>query len=201
MTDTRTSRGGRSGGRQPPASPHVEGGRLTRKRPQNPPKDSIKTIRTSAVRIGDRIFVVQKMPMKMIWKMPAMERVELVKGGVPSVILTRLSRALDRPVKYVVRTIGMAPTSASRKLQRQTPLAPDESERALGVAKLIGQVETIVQQSGNPAGFDPGRWLAEWIETPQPALGGRRPDALLDTAEGQLMVSDLLARMQSGAYS
>lgn len=144
---------------------------------------------------------VENMPMKMIWGMGAMERVELIKEGVPSEILTRLSRELGRTVKYVVRTIGMAPTSASRKLQRQTPLAPDESERALGVAKLIGQVETIVQQSGDPKGFDPGRWVAEWIETPQPALGGRRPDQLLDTAEGQRMVSDLLARMQSGAYS
>jgi putative toxin-antitoxin system antitoxin component (TIGR02293 family) len=139
--------------------------------------------------------------MKTIWEMGAMERVELVKVGVPSVILTRLSQVLDRPLKYVVRTIGMAPTSASRKLQRQAPLAPDESERALGVAKLIGQVETIVQQSGDPEGFDPGKWVAEWIGTPQPALGGRRPDELLDTAEGQGMVSDLLARMQSGAYS
>lgn len=198
MTDTRTSRGGRSGGRQPPASPHVEGGRVTRKRLPNPRKASIKTMR---MRVGDRIFIIKTMPMKTIWGMPAMERVELIKVGVPSAILTRLSSALNRPVKYVVRTIGMAPTSASRKLQRQTPLAPDESERALGVAKLIGQVETIVQQSGDPGGFDPGRWVAEWIETPQPALGGRRPDELLDTAEGQGMVSDLLARMQSGAYS
>jgi putative toxin-antitoxin system antitoxin component (TIGR02293 family) len=199
MTETRASRGGRSGGRQPPANPHPEGGRIVRKRLPNPRKSSTKTVRTSAVRI-DSIFI-KKMPMKTIWTMPAMERVDLVKEGVPSVILMTLSRALDRPVKYVVRTIGMAPTSASRKLQRQTPLAPDESERALGVAKLIGQVETIVQQSGESGGFDPGKWVAEWIETPQPALGGRRPDELLDTAEGQRMVSDLLARMQSGAYS
>ncbi len=33
------------------------------------------------------------------------------------------------------------------------------------------------------------------------ALGGKRPADLMDTAEGQAIVSNLVARMQSGAYA
>ena len=165
---------------------------------RSPPTTRLKVARVVRKRLTSRKI---SLSMKNIWKMPPMETVELIKRGVSPDFLTRLSRDLNRSMRYVVLTIGMAPTSASRKLARQTPLAPDESERALGMAKLIGQAESIVQQSGNPAGFDAGKWVADWIETPQPALGGHRPDELLDTAEGQRMISDLLARMQSGAYS
>ena len=34
-----------------------------------------------------------------------------------------------------------------------------------------------------------------------PALGGERPVELMDTMEGQTLVSNLLAQMQSGAYA
>lgn len=67
--------------------------------------------------------------------------------------------------------------------------------------ELIGQVQAIVAESGEPAGFDAAGWVADWIKTPQRALCGKRPDELLDTADGRQLVSDLIARQQSGAYS
>jgi uncharacterized protein (DUF2384 family) len=58
----------------------------------------------------------------------------------------------------------------------------------------------MVNQSGNSSDFDAQAWLIHWLRTPVPALGGRPPGELLDTAEGVTLVSETLARMESGAY-
>lgn len=96
---------------------------------------------------------------------------------------------------------NLARATVDRKIQKRQRLSQEESERILAVVGLIGQVDSIVQESGNPGGFDAPRWTAEWLQRPHPALGGRTPGELLDTADGRALVSDLLAQQQSGAYA
>jgi len=48
--------------------------------------------------------------------------------------------------------------------------------------------------------FDATKWLGQWIERPQPALGGRKPADLLDTPTGVELVARLLGSIESGAY-
>jgi uncharacterized protein (DUF2384 family) len=69
------------------------------------------------------------------------------------------------------------------------------------MVRLVGQVQAMVNESGNPKGFDAAKWLAQWMEQPIPALGGKNPASMMDTAEGQAVVSSLLAKMQTGAYA
>lgn len=76
-----------------------------------------------------------------------------------------------------------------------------DSDLSTRTARLIEQVELIVQESGNPEGFDAGMWVAQFIDAPHPALGGQRPADLMRTDEGSRMVSTLIAQMQSGAYA
>ena len=80
-------------------------------------------------------------------------------------------------------------------------LPGDGSVRAIGVARLVGQVEAMVLESGDPAGFDAAAWVARWLTEPLPAFGGVRPAELMDTIEGQALVSSALAKTQSGAYA
>lgn len=71
------------------------------------------------------------------------------------------------------------------------------------VARLLAEVEQIVRESGDPSrtpGFDAATWLAAWLATPMPVLGGRTPAEHLETAEGVERVSRLLRAQQSGAY-
>ena len=79
-------------------------------------------------------------------------------------------------------------------------LEQDENMRKLMV-KLVAQVQVMVEQSGDPTGFDAATWVAHWIDEPLPALGGNRPVEYMDTVEGQELVFNLVARMQSGAYA
>jgi uncharacterized protein (DUF2384 family) len=77
----------------------------------------------------------------------------------------------------------------------------EEATSALWIAALVEQVKTIVEQSGDPTNFDAYRWVANWINTPVPALGGQLPIGLMQTPEGRELVASILAKMQSGAYA
>lgn len=130
-----------------------------------------------------------------------MERIQLVREGVPAELVPFVAEEMAITKERLYRTIGVPRATMDRKIRAGQRLNPDESERLLGIARLVGQAEQMVRESGEPDGFDAARWVADWLETPLPALGGSRPAALMDTAEGRRMVSDLLAQMQSGAYA
>lgn len=77
-------------------------------------------------------------------------------------------------------------------------------ERNAAVARLVGQVERIVRESGDPErafGFDAVAWVTRFLASPIAALGERCPEELMGTAEGLQQVALLVAPMQSGAYS
>lgn len=133
--------------------------------------------------------------------MPPLERAELVKKGAPSSVVYHISREMDVPKERFVRMAGFSKATVNRKIARNHALSADDSERLVAIAKLIGQVETMVRESGDPKGFKPAKWFGQWVAQPHPALGGRAPEELLDTVDGRDTVSKLLAQMQSGAYA
>ena len=136
-----------------------------------------------------------------LYQMAPPMRVQMVREGAPPDFLKTLSSRTGIARETIYTALGLAPSTMKRKLSRHQPLSPDESERALGVARLIGQVETILEQSSSAENFDAAAWLGRWLQRPNPALDGARPVDYLDTADGRQMIADLLARMQSGAYS
>lgn len=148
-----------------------------------------------------RDLLSRRLPLASLYPFDAIERVEMVKGGVPARLLVLISEDMAIPKDKLYATIGLARATVNRKLRGQQMLSQDESERVLGIARLVGQVSTMVKESGSPAGFDAAKWVATWLDQPQPALGGKRPAELMDTADGRTIISDLIARMQSGAYA
>ena len=133
--------------------------------------------------------------------MPSLDRADLVKRGAPSHMVGVISREMDISKERFVRIVGLPRATVTRKIASKTDLSADESERLVGLAKLIGQVESMVKESGAPAGFKPAKWFGEWIALPVPALGGRKPEEFLDTSDGREAIGKLLAQMQSGAYA
>lgn len=136
-----------------------------------------------------------------VYRSSSLDRIEAIKLGVSTRYLLELTKALDMTQESVFGMLGLPRTTMNRKIRDKQPLATDQSERVIGLARLVGQVEAMVQESGDPAGFDAARWVSAWLHQPNPALGERRPIELMDTVTGQELVSGLLARMQSGAYA
>ncbi|MFT3665972.1 antitoxin Xre-like helix-turn-helix domain-containing protein [Piscinibacter sp.] len=129
------------------------------------------------------------------------DRIGIVKAGLPAQLLATLASDMQVPRERLYAWLGIARTTANRKVKDKDLLSQDESERALGITRLVGQVQTIVSESGNPEGFDAARWTAQWLDQPNDALGGRPPGEFMDTADGRALVSGLVAQMQSGAYA
>jgi putative toxin-antitoxin system antitoxin component (TIGR02293 family) len=128
-------------------------------------------------------------------------RVKLIRHGVRAVEVKDMVRMMDTAQDKIFKFLRLSTATINRKASRDEELSADDSERVVGMSNLIGQVQTMVEQSGNAEGFDAAKWVAHWLEEPIPALGGACPANYMDTMEGQKLVSNLLATMQSGAYA
>lgn len=66
--------------------------------------------------------------------------------------------------------------------------------------RLLAQAREMAAESTHPdaATLDVERWLLHWITVPQPALGGRRPEEMLDTPESVEAVSRVMGAIISG---
>jgi len=136
-----------------------------------------------------------------VYAIGRVDRISIVKEGLPARLLTRLADDMAVPRERLYGWIGIPRTTANRKVKDDEMLSQDESERALGMTRLVGQVQRVVAESGEPEGFDAARWTADWLSETNAALGGRTPGEFMDTADGRALVSGLVAQMQSGAYA
>jgi putative toxin-antitoxin system antitoxin component (TIGR02293 family) len=136
-----------------------------------------------------------------VFAMPAIERVAVAKRGVPAASIAGLARATGESKERVIALLGLSRATVDRKARASQALSVVESERVIGFARLVGQAQAMVDESGGSAGFDSARWVAGWLEQPMPALGGLSPGEYMDTAEGQQIVSGLLERARGGAYA
>jgi putative toxin-antitoxin system antitoxin component (TIGR02293 family) len=135
-----------------------------------------------------------------VYRASPLERISLIKKGIPAAAAKRLF--VDLPVGQGVgfKALNLSTATVNKKAKQGDVLSRADSERVIGFARLVGQLEAMIQESGDSTGFDSRAWMARWLTEPLPAFGGTRPADLLDTMEGQALVSSVLAMLQSGAY-
>lgn len=129
------------------------------------------------------------------------ERIKVIKAGVPARQVKGFALALHLDQQVMFSALNLKTATVNRKAASNEALSADESERVLGLVKLVGQLEAIVEDAGNPVDFDVLEWLSGWLREPLPALGGAKPIDFLDTMEGQALVSRALSQIHSGAYA
>ncbi len=156
---------------------------------------------TRTPRQGGCVPVTGTMSYIGVFRAEPVQRIDMIKAGIPAAEAKRILADLAVSQVAGYRALDISPATMNRKVKDKGRLAPAESERVLGVARLVGQVQAIVEESGDPEGFDAAAWLSRWLNEPLPALGGVRPLDMLDTIEGQGLVSASLARIQGAAYA
>lgn len=131
-----------------------------------------------------------------------LEMVEIERIGVPGAFITDLSKRMDIPSKRIFEVLRIPPATAARKSAPGENVDGRAGLAAIGMIKLIRVAQEILDDSTSDAAkdFDVVRWLGQWIEQPQPALGGRKPAEYLDTPTGIELVCRVIGAMQSGAY-
>jgi putative toxin-antitoxin system antitoxin component (TIGR02293 family) len=136
-----------------------------------------------------------------IYQVEPIDRIKLIRDGVPARYINVISDSMGITKDTLFKFLNLPKSTIDKKSVANQVLPIEQGERLIGMAKLVGQVESIVFESGNPDGFNAAKWVAQWLEKPSPALGGEKPSAYLDTVSGQEMISDLLAKIQTGAYA
>ena len=136
-----------------------------------------------------------------LYTMSPFDRVGLVKRGIPAQTVVRIANFTGQPKERVMKLLGLPRSTVDRKARSNQALPIDQGERVLGLLKLVGQVQVMIEQSGDPKDFDAARWVSSWLGRPSPALGNRAPGELMDTAEGQQVVANILASARSGVFA
>lgn len=130
------------------------------------------------------------------------EMVDVERRGIDSIFLKDLSRHMDIPAVRMFDIVGIPKATAEKKVAAKELIAGASGQAALGLARLLAIAKGIVANStaAEAKDFDVARWLGQWIERPQPALGGRKPADLIGTPTGLDMVARVLGAIESGAY-
>ncbi|WP_317201046.1 antitoxin Xre-like helix-turn-helix domain-containing protein [Janthinobacterium sp.] len=128
-------------------------------------------------------------------------RIAVVRRGIPAASVGQLFTRMGVSNEYLIKSLHLSLTSIKRKEREGRLLSSEESERLLCVETLIGMAQTMVEQSGDPSGFDAPRWVSSCLAQPLPALAGATPASYRDTFEGQKLVAEILSMSQSGAYA
>ena len=82
-------------------------------------------------------------------------------------------------------------TLTRRKQQRR--FAPDESDRLLRAARVLGRALELFEGDRSAA--------IEWLTSPLPALGDEQPIEVARTEVGAREVENLIGRIEHGVYS
>lgn len=128
------------------------------------------------------------------------ERVSLIRAGVPASRIQELAAAMHVSQDRLLGMLKLPDASIRRKTRQGVMLSMEQSERVIGLARLIGQVAVMVDDSGDTKDFDAARWVGEWLEQPVAALEGGRPADYMETLTGQTLVSSLLIQSQAGVF-
>jgi len=128
--------------------------------------------------------------------------IEIERQGIAVSFIADLSKRMDIPSSRVFSMLRIPKATAARKTSEDTMIDGRAGQATVGMARLLGLAQDIVDDSTAPdaAGFDTLKWLGQWVERPQPALGGRKPAEFLDTPTGVSLVSRVLGSLQSGAF-
>ncbi|HSB73494.1 MAG TPA: antitoxin Xre-like helix-turn-helix domain-containing protein [Candidatus Methylomirabilis sp.] len=115
-----------------------------------------------------------------------------VRKGIPYAALARLQRNLAFPLDQVASLMQVpARTLARRREERR--LRPEESDKLLRVARLLGQA---LQLFG-------GDWTdaRAWLGTPQPTLGNVTPLKMAETELGAREVEMAIYAIRHGVFA
>lgn len=140
--------------------------------------------------------------LKQVHEATPVQMVEMERLGVAGTFITDLSKRMELPSSRVFAMLRIPAATAARKTAAGAVVGGRAGLAAIGMIKLLGVAQDIVQDSTaiEAKGFDTVKWLGQWIERPQAALGGRKPADFLDTPTGVEIVANLLGAIRSGAY-
>ncbi|UPG90124.1 DUF2384 domain-containing protein [Luteibacter aegosomaticola] len=132
------------------------------------------------------------------------EKSTMVRKGLSPAFVKQMAHDLAIDQSVLTDSMGIARSTFTRKAKNHEALSSGESAVALGLARIVGEIERILAESGDPEqlkDFDTAEWVGVWLREPVAALGGHPPLDFMDNPYGQETVLQLVGQMQSGAFA
>jgi putative toxin-antitoxin system antitoxin component (TIGR02293 family) len=121
-----------------------------------------------------------------------LEQVQILDKGLPAAVIETFCQFTGLSVNRINNAAKISTGTYSRR-KRQGRFSSEESERLLRISRVF---ELAVElHHGDRAAAQ------QWLETPLPVLGDRRPLDLAGTEPGGREVEDLIGRIQHGIVS
>lgn len=122
-----------------------------------------------------------------------MERVGLIREGIPYGSIEVISKRLNKPVKSVLTIIGLPQTTYNKKKSEHAFLDSRNSELILMISELIDYGVEVFNNEEEK--------FQRWLRKPNLSLGGHSPENFLDTITGIHEVKHCLNRLEFGNLS
>jgi len=116
-------------------------------------------------------------------------QVAAIERGLPSQVLRQLVALVGISQKVLLDALGLAPRTITHRIHKNQRLSATESERLLRVIRVQKLAREV---------FTTDAAAAQWLTTPDSALGKRTPLAMLSTDVGAAQVNNLLQAMIYG---
>jgi putative toxin-antitoxin system antitoxin component (TIGR02293 family) len=113
---------------------------------------------------------------------------ERVREGLPFAALSAVMQQYGISRDLLCDILHLSPRNFLRR-KEQKRLSPDESDRLYRLARVLAHANRVFE--------DPDE-SADWIQTPNAALGKQQPLSLLDTDIGVQQVDQVLGRIEHG---
>ena len=123
----------------------------------------------------------------------SLERVDVIRKGVPYDTIEGIGRRLNRPVKLVLSLLGIPQTTYNKKKSEHALLDAHESELIVVLTELIDYGIQVFNQEEEK--------FQRWLKKPNLSLGGNPPDSFLDTVTGIDEVNYCLNRIEFGNFA
>lgn len=127
-----------------------------------------------------------------VWE-TKLERVAIIRKGLPYGSIEVISKRADLPVKNFLHLLGVPQTTYNKKKRQKDLLSGRDSEIVLILTELL--------EYGKQVFNDEIEKFHRWLKKPNTSLGGVRPDSFFDSLTGIQVVKNTLDRIEYGNFA
>ncbi len=151
------------------------------------PEKSIK--RARRIKAKSRGWSIVIPGNKYVWT-TKMDRVTIIRKGLPYESIEVISKRSDLPIKHVLHLLGVPQTTYNKKKRDNDLLNGRDSEVVLVLSELL--------DFGLEVFNDEKEKFHRWLKKPNVSLGGATPESLFDSLTGIQEVRNSLNRLEYG---
>lgn len=116
----------------------------------------------------------------------------VLRQGLPNSTVRALADRYGLADEAMSRIIGVSVRTLARHRGARGALSPTASDRAFRFARVAARIEDDFGDAGT---------AQDWLRSPNRALDGQPPLALMDTDAGIERIEAVLTRIEQGVYS